>query len=194
MNRLTHMPNRTMVKGKPVETDMVCKAVRLSARPTSSNTAATSPSKVHQKTLCATGASVLPPAVIVSITSEPESDEVTKNTITKMMPNKDVRDANGSGLNISNSFNSKAALLTGAAASAITYDIAVPPKAPIHKILTIVGTMMTQKTNSRTVRPRETRAINMPTNGDQEIHHANRMTSSLGRSWHLPVRTALTVG
>ena len=28
----------------------------------------------------------------------------------------------------------------------------------------------TQMTNSRTERPLETRAMNMPTNGDQEIH------------------------
>jgi beta-ketodecanoyl-[acyl-carrier-protein] synthase len=44
------------------------------------------PSKVHQNTRCGTGASTLPPAVIVSITSEPESDEVTKNTITSTIP------------------------------------------------------------------------------------------------------------
>ncbi len=51
---------------------------------------ATAPSKMHQNTRCGTGASTLPPAVIVSITSEPESDEVTKNTITRMMPTKEV--------------------------------------------------------------------------------------------------------
>jgi hypothetical protein len=32
----------------------------------------------------------LPPAVMVSITSEPESDEVTKNTITRTMAMNDV--------------------------------------------------------------------------------------------------------
>ena len=31
---------------------------------------------------------------------------------------------------------------------------------------------MTQNMNSRTVRPRLTRAMNMPTKGDQEIHQA----------------------
>ena len=39
---------------------------------------ATNPSSVHQNTRCATGASILPPAVIVSITSEPLSEDVTK--------------------------------------------------------------------------------------------------------------------
>ena len=40
---------------------------------------ATAPSNTHQNTRCGTGASTLPPAVIVSITSDPESDEVMKN-------------------------------------------------------------------------------------------------------------------
>jgi hypothetical protein len=34
------------------------------------------------------------------------------------------------------------------------------------------GMISTQMMNSRTVRPRLTRAMNMPTNGDQEIHQA----------------------
>jgi hypothetical protein len=51
---------------------------------------ATRPSKLHQKMRWTTGASVLPPAVIVSMTSEPESDEVTKKTITSVMPMNDV--------------------------------------------------------------------------------------------------------
>ena len=49
---------------------------------------------------------------------------------------------------------------------------AVPPKAVIHKIETAVGIKSTQTMNSRTVRPRLTRAMNMPTKGDQEIHQA----------------------
>ena len=48
----------------------------------------------------------------------------------------------------------------------------MPPKAVIHSTDTIEGTNSTQNRNSRTVRPRLTRAMNMPTNGDQEIHHA----------------------
>ena len=34
------------------------------------------------------------------------------------------------------------------------------------------GMNSTATTNSRTVRPREMRAMNMPTKGDHEIHHA----------------------
>jgi hypothetical protein len=50
--------------------------------------------------------------------------------------------------------------------------IAAPPKTAIHRTQTRLGMIRTQVTNSRTVRPRETRAMNMPTKGDQEIHHA----------------------
>ena len=50
--------------------------------------------------------------------------------------------------------------------------MAVLPNTVIHKKVKPVGTSSTPMANSRTVRPREIRAINMPTNGDQEIHHA----------------------
>ena len=39
-------------------------------------------------------------------------------------------------------------------------------------MLSTLGTIITPITNSRIVRPREMRARNMPTKGDQEIHHA----------------------
>ena len=42
--------------------------------------------------------------------------------------------------------------------------------AVIQKKVKTVGTSNTPSTNSRTVRPREMRAMNMPTNGDHEIH------------------------
>ena len=111
-----------------------------------------------------------PPAVIVSITIEPESDEVTKNTRTRIIPRNDVTEASGSPANRWKSFNSKAASLMGSAASAITREIAVPPKALIQTKQTMVGNKITQKMNSRIVRPREILAMNMPTKGAQEIH------------------------
>jgi len=58
------------------------------------------------------------------------------------------------------------------AAGASVLPPAVPPKTPIQITLTMVGMTITQKTNSRTVRPRDTRAMNLPMNGDQEIHQA----------------------
>ena len=55
---------------------------------------------------------------------------------------------------------------------AMTCQMAVPPNAAIQNVQTTVGRRMTQIANSRTVRPRETRAMNMPTNGDHDTHHA----------------------
>ena len=92
-----------MAKGKPVAMALACSAA---SPPPSSSAIATSPSKVAQNTRCATGASTLPPAVIVSITSEPESDEVTKNTSTSTMPISEVMPASGSGSSILNSDSS----------------------------------------------------------------------------------------
>ena len=47
-----------------------------------------------------------------------------------------------------------------------------PPKIANHTRLTTVGTRRTPVTNSRMVRPREIRAMNIPTNGVHETHHA----------------------
>ena len=63
---------------------------------------ATIPSNVHQKMRWTIGASSLPPAVIVSITSDPESEEVTKKTITKTMPMHEVTLASGKASSIMN--------------------------------------------------------------------------------------------
>ena len=50
--------------------------------------------------------------------------------------------------------------------------MAAPPKIANHSRLTALGIRMTPATNSRIVRPRLIRAMNMPTNGVQEIHQA----------------------
>ena len=49
-------------------------------------------------------------------------------------------------------------------------QIAVSPNTVNHAKLKPAGANSTPNTNSRSVRPREMRAMNMPTNGDQEIH------------------------
>ena len=61
----------------PIDTAAPCGASR--PRP-SRRAMATGPSKVHQNPRRETGASILPPAVIVSITRDPECDEVTEKT------------------------------------------------------------------------------------------------------------------
>ena len=55
---------------------------------------------------------------------------------------------------------------------AIMSLIAEPPKVAIQSTQTSDGMISTQTTNSRTVRPRLTRAMNIPTKGDHEIHQA----------------------
>ena len=50
--------------------------------------------------------------------------------------------------------------------------MAAPPKIANQSRLTALGIRMTPATNCRMVRPRLIRAMNMPTNGVQEIHHA----------------------
>jgi hypothetical protein len=51
-------------------------------------------------------------------------------------------------------------------------DSAEPPNTDIQTNDRIVGMIITPRMNSRTVRPLEILAMNMPTNGDQEIHQA----------------------
>ena len=51
-------------------------------------------------------------------------------------------------------------------------SIAAPPKIANQSRLTTLGTRMTPATNWRIERPRLIRAMNMPTNGVQEIHQA----------------------
>ena len=49
---------------------------------------------------------------------------------------------------------------------------ALPPKILIHKKVKREGTRTTPKINSVMVRPLDTRAMNIPTNGDHAIHQA----------------------
>src|SRR5690554_836554 len=94
-----------MAKGKPVETAMACKPTK---PPPSISTMATTPSKVHQNTRCGVGALTFPPAAMVSITKEPESDDVIKNTTTKRKAMNDVICANGSASNMVNNCSGNA--------------------------------------------------------------------------------------
>ena len=50
--------------------------------------------------------------------------------------------------------------------------MAVPPMTTNQIMLTRVGTISTHTTNCRIVRPREMRAMKMPTKGAQDIHQA----------------------
>ena len=64
--------------GKAVAMVMVCRAL---SPPAINSTAAITPSVEAQNTRCQTGVSVRPPADSESITSEPESEDVTKKVM-----------------------------------------------------------------------------------------------------------------
>ncbi len=125
-----------------------------------------------QNTRCGFGESSLPPDVRWSTTSEPESDEVTKNETTRMIPTSDVRSESGNACTMSKSAVatfSLTAVATSRTPSSCNL-MAVPPKTDIHSAESRVGKTMTPRISSRTERPLEMRAMNMPTKGDQEIH------------------------
>ena len=89
-----------MVKGSPTVMAAACKAPNASLPPPNNNAAAITPSIAAQNILCGTGTSTLPPAVILSMTKEPESDEVTKKINTKTIAKKEVTLLKGKFSNI----------------------------------------------------------------------------------------------
>src|SRR5690606_30803199 len=82
----------TIENGSAVEMVADCSAER---PPAASRTAATAPLITHQKTRWRNGLSVRPPAAIVSMTSEPESAEVTKKMAISSTARVEVAAENG---------------------------------------------------------------------------------------------------
>mgnify|MGYP007130079282 CR=1 FL=1 len=73
---------------------------------------ASTPSTIAQNTRWPTGALILPPAVMASITSEPESEDVMKNMMTSTTPMKEVMADSGSWPSMVKSCSSSAASRT----------------------------------------------------------------------------------
>ncbi len=94
-----------------------------------------------------------------------------KKTITRIIPTNEVMPVHGKPSNITNSCNDKSTSATFSA-PAKNCSIAAVPNTLIQKTQAIDGISSTEIKNSRTVRPRETRAMNIPTNGDHAIHQA----------------------
>ena len=80
------------MKGKAAAIVADCKAAN---PPVSSRTAATTPSRTAQKNRCQSGGVSAPPDASVAFTSEPESDEVTKKVVTRMIASTEVMALNG---------------------------------------------------------------------------------------------------
>ena len=89
-----------MANGKALKMVAVCSAPN---PPANNKAAATTPSVDAQNTRCHTGVSGTPPEANESMTSDPESDEVTKKVIIKITVIKDTIDVSGK---CSNSLNS----------------------------------------------------------------------------------------
>src|SRR5690606_19870468 len=131
------------------------------------------PSSTDQKTRCQVGESSAPPEVSMSTTSEPESDEVTKKVTTSTVATSEETDASGSSSRKRNSATDSSAATASASPvmpCTITMWMAVSPNTVIHRNVKPSGTSSTPTMNWRMVRPREMRAMNMPTKGDQAIH------------------------
>src|SRR5699024_1211945 len=111
-----------------------------------------------------------PNDVCIPSTNVAESADVMKNTLTSKMAMIDKIIDNGSSLNTANNVSSVNKPVKSV--PFICTSIAVAPNAENQKKLIIDGSNSTPIKNSQIVRPRDTRAINTPTNGDQEIHHA----------------------
>ncbi|MOA09827.1 hypothetical protein D3C78_1296820 [compost metagenome] len=148
----------------------VCSAL---SPPASSKAMATRPIMPAQKIRCQTGVWSVPPEARVSTTIAPESAEVTKNTTTMAIAINDKILENGKcsrKLNSASATSFCTVLARSRAPSAMIRLMALLPNTVIHSSVKPAGTNSTPVTNSRMVRPRETRAINMPTKGDQDNH------------------------
>ena len=108
MTNARHIPSAAsimmMANGSALAIVIVCKALSPPAR---SNAPATTPSVDAQNTRCQTGVRAAPPAASESITSEPESEEVTKNVMINSTAMNEAIDVSGSN---SKSLNSATAL------------------------------------------------------------------------------------
>lgn len=109
----------------------------------------------------------------MSTTSAPESAEVTKNTTTISTATSEITLPSGKCSRKANSATELSWLTTSAnwvKPSCRTMWMAVSPNTVIHSRVKPAGTNSTPQTNSRIVRPREIRAMNRPTKGDQDSH------------------------
>lgn len=105
------------------------------------------------------------------MTNEPESDDVTKkNTITSTARTLVIAPIGKPSSNRKSDVLVSTAPLTSMSPLLRCRNNAESPKIVNHSEAITVGTSSTAPMNSRIVRPREIRAMNIPTNGAQLIH------------------------
>src|SRR5699024_3328601 len=128
-----------------------------------------------QINLTTLGGYKLPPVVCIPSTNVAESADVIKKILINNMATSDITVPSGNCSNTENrTASSPSALIVSVRLipSKNSKWIADPPITVHHNAPRIVGTNNTPKTTSLMVLPRDTRAINVPTNGAQAIHHA----------------------
>ena len=102
--------------------------------------------------------------------------EDTKKITISATATREVTPAKGMPPNCLKSASSTSLLatawLTAVSPAAAKSRRALPPRAPNQTMVTRVGPSSAARMNSRTVRPLETRAMNIPTKGDHATHQA----------------------
>ena len=156
---------------------MVTASVWIADSPPASSSAAASAAVASVKnTRIQLRGSASPPVASMAMTSDPESDEVMKkiaeSTIAPTTSTPPAGSCSSTWKSAEFASTAPPAPITEVypAGRNISLKIAVPPSTPNHTNVTSVGTRMTPRMNSRTVRPREMRAMKTPTNGAQLIH------------------------
>src|SRR5699024_7036267 len=116
-----------------------------------------------------------PTVVSMPSTNVPESAEVMKKEEIKSTATPTTTDANGcDSRNANNATSFPISFMSWwiTPPSAVSISNPAIPKIENQMALNNTGTAVTPMTNSRMVLPLETRAIKVPTNGDQPIHQA----------------------
>src|SRR5699024_884960 len=169
--RLTTKSSMIMLNGKAVISVIVCNAW---SPPTLRSNKARSASNPPKVIFCHLGEFFASRLAILSITSIPESAEVTKKIIITRMTMVLIISVKGRYFKNSkvNASGLEASIPRAPSAILKSNQMALFPKTDIQIILNSVGNKRTAAINSWIVLPFEMRAINNPTNGDHEIHHA----------------------
>src|SRR5699024_2142373 len=158
------------IKNGDAATIVTCSRLYSASSPVNSSTSPTAAVRTPQMADSHGVASERPFWDMEPITVDAESAEGTKQEDSRIMPITAATEPPGKDCS---RLNSSASVVSPTMERPVCSRwIAVPPKMENQMVDTPAGTSKTPMQNSRTLRPREIRAKNMPTNGDQEIHHA----------------------
>src|SRR5699024_1913882 len=160
-----------MDSGAAPARELTWSTVSAPSPPASSSTPPDSPMRTAQGTRVTRGGSVRPPGLRTSTTSEAETADEMKNRVltTNAMDMRPDTTTDPTGSSPKN-WNSVVSVLTTPSGPtrlprSSWYHRPVLPKMVNHTRDTAVGASRIPRRNSRMVRPREIRAMNIPTNG-----------------------------